>query len=224
MLQRVTGSARTRDGRAGLRRFLRATLAACAAAAAGCALTPTHVPAMGSAQITSDFGTYSIRRVGVVPFQALDSLRLNQHEVGAIETGFHSEFSAGTSFDLVPLRGTDLAEVLPPDPFRKGWYSPETIQTLRDRYRLDALLVGTITSRKVVSPQVLGMQLDLVSCETGATVWSSGIVLDASREDTRDAVAVWASQELGDDHGAAMTLLSPKRFARFAAYQLARLL
>ena len=179
---------------------------------------------MGSARVTSDFATYQVRRVGLVPFSAVDKEVLAAHEVGSLETTFHAEFAAGTNYDIVPLRGYDLTGVIPPDPFRAGWYSPEAILILRDRYRLDAILVGTITSRRIVSPQVLGMQLDLVSCETGATIWSSDLILDAARESTRDAIAIWARRELGEPDGAAMTLLSPKKFAAFAAFQMARLL
>lgn len=185
---------------------------------------PSTVPLMGSARITSDFSTYSIGRVGLVPFRALESTGLAAHEVGIIETAFLSEFATGTPYDVVPLRGMDLAEVLPPDPFREGSYSPEAIRTLRDRYRLDALMIGTITARRVITPQILGVQMDLVSCETGATIWSSDLLLDGSRQDTRAALEVWAMRELGETHGAAMALLSPMKFAHFAAYQTARLL
>ncbi len=187
-------------------------------------VAPVEVPPMGSARITSDFSTYQVRRVGVVPFQAVEAMGLGSHEIGAIETSFQTELAASTTFELVPLRGTDLDEVLPPDPFRKGWYTPETIRTLRDRYRLDALMVGSITSRKVVPPQVLGIRLDLVSCETGATIWSSSLHLDASRQETRDAIELWAANQLGDQHASSLALLSPLRFAQFAAYQMARML
>ena len=85
-------------------------------------------------------------------------------------------------------------------------------------------MVGTITSRRVVLPQILGVQLDLVSCETGATIWSSSILIDGSREDTRAAIDIWARNELGEPDGAEITLMSPQRFARFAAYQVARML
>ena len=145
----------------------------------GCQAART-VPMMGSAKITSDFESYTLRRVGVLPFSELNKEPMAAHEVGAIETSFHSEFAAATPYDLVPLRPHDLAELLPPDPFREGWYAPATLRTLRDRFRLDAVLVGTITSRRVVTPQVLGMQLDLVSCETGQTIWSADLQLDAS--------------------------------------------
>lgn len=179
---------------------------------------------MGSAKITSDFESYRLQRVGVLPFSELNKDPMVPHEVGAIETSFHSEFAAATPYDLVPLRIQDLAELLQLDPFREGWYAPSTLRTLRERFRLDAVLVGTITSRRVVAPQVLGVQLDLVSCETGQTIWSSDLQLDASSEETRVAIDTWARTRLGEEHGAKMALLSPKKFASFAAYQMARLL
>lgn len=203
---------------------LRAILVgALALLATGC-LAPLPVPVMGSARIASDFDTYVVQRVGVMPFTSMEGLRLAAHEVGAVETAFHSEFSAATSYDLVPLRPGDLAETKPIDPFRDGWYTAETVRTIRDRHRLDALLVGTITSRKSMTPQVLGVQLDLVSCETGATIWSADILLDASLDQTREAILIWATNELGDEHAAKMALMSPTRFARFAAFQMARML
>lgn len=189
----------------------------------GCQMTQ-DVPMMGSAQITSDFASYSLVRVGVLPFTELSKEPMTRHEIGALETSFHSEFAAATPYDLVPLRAVDLAEVLPPDPFREGWYSPSTLATLRTRFRLDAVLVGTVTSRRVVAPQVLGIQLDLVSCETGQTIWSSDLLLDASFEDTRRSIEIWAMHHLGEEHGARMAMLSPKKFAQFAAFQMARLL
>ncbi len=194
-----------------------------ALAASGCQTSMT-VPMMGSAKITSDFDSYALQRVGILPFTELNKDPMAGHEIGALETSFHSEFATATPYHLVPLRSQDLAEVLAPDPFREGWYAPATLRTLRDRFRLDAVLVGTITSRRVVTPQVLGVQLDLVSCETGQTIWSSDLQLDASNEETRAAIDTWAKGTLGEAHGARMTLLSPKKFASFAAFQMARLL
>lgn len=189
----------------------------------GCA-GPHTVPAMASAEIASDFDTYSIRRVGFVPFRPLDRFVLAPQEVGTIETSFHAEFANGTPYDIVPLRGEDLAEIMPAEPFRRGWYPPDVIVTLRDRYRLDAIFIGSVTARRLTPPLVLGAQIDLVSCETGQTIWSSDILLDASVKDTREALQVWAERELGEEHAAEIALLSPRKFAHFAAFQMARLL
>ena len=177
-----------------------AALVALAFGAVSC-VGPHTVPAMGSAEIASDFETYRIQRVGFVPFRPLDRFVLPTNEVSAIETSFHSEFATGTPYDIVPLRADDLAEIMPAEPFRRGWYPPEAILALRDRYRLDAVFIGSVTARRLTPPLVLGAQLDLVSCETGQTIWSSDILLDASSRDTRDALEVWAQRELGEEHG-----------------------
>lgn len=200
-----------------------AALAALLAPLTGCAVD-REVPLMGSARITTDFETYSIDRVGLLPFRALDSDAVAGHQVSEVARAFHSELSTATRYDVVPLSGDDLAEVLPPDPFREGSYTPQAIRTLRDRYRLDALLLGTITSQRVIRPQVVGAQLDLVSCETGATIWSADILVDGAREDVRRAIEVWADERLGDPDEAPITLMSPLKFTQFAAYQMARLL
>ncbi|MEM6674497.1 MAG: hypothetical protein AAF726_16745 [Planctomycetota bacterium] len=189
----------------------------------GCA-GPATVPAMASARIASDFETYAVRRVGFVPFRPLGRSDVAPHEVEAIETSFHAEFAVATPYDIVPLRGEDLAEVLEAEPFRRGWYPPASIVALRDRYRLDAVFIGSVTARRLTPPLVLGVQLDLVSCETGQTIWSSDVLVDASQGETREALDVWAQHELGEHHAAEIALLSPRKFAHFAAYQLARTL
>lgn len=206
-------------------RLVRAFAASAALAVSAC-VVPGPVPMMGSARIAADFETYQVQRVALLPFRAVDKSpgALAAHEIGALETSFHAELANGTPYDLIPLRGQDLAAVLPPDPFRDGWYTPDAIRQLRDRFRLDAVMVGTVTSRRVVPPQVLGVQLDLISCETGATIWSADLLVDAARDDVRDAVAAWSTRSLGEDDGGAMVLLSPRRYAHFAAFQLARLL
>lgn len=199
------------------------TLPVLAALVASCA-APTSVPTIGSAQIVSDFESYTIRRVGFLPFQPLHASQLAPQDVGSIETSFHAEFASSTPYDIVPLSESDLSEIADLEPFRKGTYAPAAILAIRDRYRLDALLVGSVTARQVTPPLVLGAQLDLISCETGQTLWSADILLDASIEATRDALRIWASEELGEEHAARMAMISPRKFAHFAAYQMARLL
>ena len=190
---------------------------------AGCKTT-IEVPAMGSAEIVSDFESYTIRRVGFLPFLPLHSAQLGAADVSSIETSFHAEFSSGTPYDIVPLSVGDLSEIPQLEPFRKGTYAPGAIIAIRDRYRLDALLVGSVTARQVTPPLVLGAQMDLISCETGQTIWSADLLLDSSIAETRDALGVWAAEELGEEHAARMAMISPRKFAHFAAYQMARLL
>lgn len=200
-----------------------ALIALLAGFGAGCA-APVSVPTMGSAEIVSDFQTYQIRRVGFLPFRPLHAAQLTPQEVGSIETSFHAEFAAGTPYDIVPLSREDLSEIVSLEPFRRGTYPPAAILAIRDRFSLDALLVGSVTARRVTPPLVLGAQIDLISCETGQTLWSADLLLDASIAATREGLEIWAAQELGEEHGARMAMLSPRKFAHFAAYQMARLL
>ena len=196
----------------------------CLVSGSSSCIGPATVPAIGSAKIASDFESYSIQRVGFVPFRPLHNSRVAAHDAGAMETSFHAEFATGTPYDIVPLNASDLAEILPAEPFRRGWYPPEAIVAMRDRYRLDAVLIGSVTARRLTPPLVFGAQLDLVSCETGQTIWSSDILLDASSADTRAALETWAARELGQEHAASIALMSPRRFAHFAAFQMARML
>ena len=66
----------------------------------------------------------------------------------------------------------------------------------------------------------------LIDGETGTVVWSAASDLDAGSARVREGVAQWSSGELGNEGSddAEIILLSPRRFARFAAYQLAIML
>ena len=123
---------------------------------------------------------------------------------------------------------SDISEIPGSDPYRRGWYAPRTIIDLAKRYQLDAIFVGTLADTQFFTPQRLAVQLDLVACETGAAIWSGAVYLDASDADVRDSLMVWAADAAIDDHRGSepkdLALLSPRRFARFAAWQLAQLL
>ena len=112
------------------------------------------------------------------------------------------------------------------EPHRRGSFSAGAILDLARRYRLDALLIPTVTDLQVHPPQRLGLSVDLVSAETGQALWSSAVRLDAAQAATRESIETWARAHQGDvsDHTWEVTLLSPRRFARFAAFHLASLL
>ena len=88
--------------------------------------------------------------------------------------------------------------------------------------------MGTLADAQFFAPQRLAVQLDLVACETGAAVWSGAVHLDAADADVRDSLMIWASNPSASDYRGSepsdLALLSPRRFARFAAWQLSQLL
>ncbi len=189
----------------------------------GCAGPSSSVPPLASARVVSDFGTYRLGRVGLLPPVGL---ALTEQSSDDLQAACMAEFSAGTAMEIVRLSVPDLEAVPAMDPHHKGSYPAEAVLALARRYRLDGLLIPTVTDLQVHPPQRLGLSVDLVSAESGQTLWSAAVGLDAAQERTRDSIETWARTRQGDvsDHTWEVTLLSPKRFARFAAYHLASLL
>ncbi len=194
---------------------------------AGCSAIlpePPSMPALATAQVAEDFDTYRLRRIGLMPFEGAD---VTVEQAAGLKSAFFSELSLSTPFELVPLDGRDLEEVHESDPYRRGWYSPDTVVDLSRRYSLDAILFGTVTQSQFFPPQKLSVQVDMVAAETGLVIWSSSVHLDASEERVREGLEVYFTTPDGDDEDGRdwrMALLSPSRFAQFAAYQIASLL
>lgn len=203
-------------------------IAACALGmSAACITIPERrMPALAQAQVSNDFDTYGVRRIGLMPFEGAD---LNAALASALEAGFLAEIGGAGEFEIVALSTTDLDEVASSEPYRRGWYRPKTIIELTQRYRLDAILFGTVTQHRFYPPQTLGLQIDMVASETGLVIWSSSVHLDAADPRVMRGLELFYTRPEDDGDDAAsgsweVALLSPERFARFAAYQVARLL
>ncbi|MCP3914777.1 MAG: hypothetical protein GY711_04355 [bacterium] len=191
-------------------------------ALAACVATEQSVSPIGSAHVVSDFDSYTIDRVGLVPVAGTN---LDLERSSDLQAALLAEFSMATRYEVVELKAGDLAEIPPMEAHRRGWYRGHTIRGIAKRFQLDALLIATLTDEQVFPPQRLGVQVDLVSCETGQTIWAASVHLDAASADTRKSLEIWAKGQLGDlnENGWELVLISPRRFARFAAYQLAQL-
>ena len=183
------------------------------------------MPTLATARVVSDFETYRIARVGLMPF-AGDGL--TEEQSAALEAAFFTEVSHSTPYELVKLTPHDLAEVHESDAYRRGWYAPATIVALARRYSLDALMFGTVTQSQFFPPQKLSVSVDMVAAETGLVIWSSSVHLDATEERVRAGVEAYFSKPDGKAENPTqdwrMALLSPSRFAQFAAFQVASML
>jgi len=197
---------------------------ACAWLLGGCALfggSPHH---LATAQVAEDFPTYEIRRVGLVPFHGSD---VGADLARSLQDSFLAEVGRATDYEVVRLGPTDLAEIPGSEPYRRGWYRPNTILAIGRRFKVDAMLVGTVTQLNPYPPQSLGLNVDLVSAETGLVIWHGSVHLDAADERVRRSLEEYfesKNAEVGSKESIGLTMLSPRRFARFAAYQVAQLL
>ena len=196
--------------------------ALCALFLTGCVSAPPVPATLGSAEVVSDFDTYELRRVGLLPLTC-DALDTDMRE--AIETALLTELDAATSFEIVRLDPADLGEIPRSEPYRTGSYRPGTILALARRYHLDGLFLGTLTDQQFFAPMRLGLQVDLVAAETGLAVWTASVQLDTSRVDVKESLDAWSQVHLGESEtGTHVAYISPSRLARFAAWQIARLL
>ena len=93
--------------------------------------------------------------------------------------------------------------------------------------RVDAILFGTVTQSRFYPPQILSLQIDLVAAETGVVIWSSAVHLDANDKRVLEGLEIYYGRKTAGDESAPsweVSLLSPERFARFGAFQIACLL
>lgn len=181
---------------------------------------PREMPSLAHATVSSDFETYRIHRVGLLPFSGAE---VTAEHARALQHAFHSELSQSTPFEVVLLDEHDLEALEKSEPYRRGWYRPKTIIGLSKRYSLDALAFGTVTQQRTFPPQVLALQVDLVSAETGLVIWSAAVHVGADDPRVRDGLALYYGNE-DDEEAWRLALLSPERLGRFAAFQLACLL
>ena len=198
-----------------------ALLAVLALAAGGC--QATHVgppPKLATFHVATDFDTYRIHRVGLMPF---DGEALTDEEAASMQMSFLVELSRTAPFELVLLDEKDLAEVRESAPYERGWYRPKTIIEVTKRYSLDAVMFGTVVQQQYYPPQMLSVQMDMVAAETGLVVWTAAVHLDANDDRVRQGLQSFYGAGGRDDVDGewSLSLLSPRRFSRFAAWQLA---
>ncbi|MDF1839109.1 MAG: hypothetical protein P1V35_14675 [Planctomycetota bacterium] len=184
------------------------------------ACTTTQGPRvnLASARVVSDFDTYTLRRVGLMPINGMDPTLAESRELA---TMLAAEFAAVTGLEVLVLTPSDLSEVKEMNAHNRGEFNMRTIIEVGKRHRLDGLLVPTLTERNVFPPQRIGLQMDFVATETGMSLWFGNLAADASTKLTQQAVYDWTHNQFSDEHfDDGVVLISPKRFFRFACAQL----
>ncbi len=194
--------------------------AALAALSASCTNTPVPpMPFLASAEVSQDYYGSHFRRVGILPFVGQD---LRDTLSASLQKSMQFEVARSTQYELVLLNPVDFEGIDQSDPHRRGWYHPTTVIELAKRYSLDAIIFGTVTEERFYTPQLLALTVDLVSAETGQVVWTSNLYLDANDRRVKDGLNAYYSDE-ENPNSWRISMISPERFSRFAAYQVARM-
>jgi len=186
-----------------------------------CSATSSSVDVLATTRVAIDRDQYTLRRIGMLP---VESAFLRADEALAFQAALATELSTRWRAEIVPLRGEDVAETPAHQSFRTGRIDPDGIVTMARRYNLDGLVAVTVTDRRAYPPQRLGLEVELTACDTGLPIWAASLRLDASQERTRGAVHAWFDAARNADSVPEtweLCLLSPLRFAEFAAAQVA---
>lgn len=162
-----------------------------------------------------------VRRILVLPFSEEPGIAA---EKDLVRSAYVDELQKLRRFEVVPLP-TDVGEVAVLDAsMRKGRIRAEEIVALCNRYRVDAVVLGSITAWRAYTPPRLGMRVQMVSVHSGSIVWAVDALYDANdRSMVNDLRHFYANVETHDhnQHGWEFDLLSPSRFCHYVAHRFA---
>lgn len=159
----------------------------------------------------------NVRRIMVLPFAREAGVDADPQNV---RDAFVAELQKLRRFEVVPLPATAQEDDELNRSIHRGRLSTEAMVRLCDRYRLDGLLVGTVTAWRAYTPPHLGMRTQLISVHSGATIWAVDALYDSADRTTVDDLQLYSKRTQADDgtlHGWEMNLLSPTKFTNYVA-------
>ena len=105
----------------------------------------------------------------------------------------------------------------------RGAISADALVRLSERYNVDGVVIGTLTSYRPYSPPNLGLRIQMISLHSGRTVWAVDGIYDSNDarviEDLEHYAASFQAEE-ASMHGWEINLLSPRLYAGYVAHRL----
>jgi hypothetical protein len=184
---------------------------------AGCASAPPPAPDVRSYRSPS---IGAVDRILVLPFIPENDF---PDQADMLTARFIQGIRSGT-FTVLPLPDASVTTSLVADVRLRGSVRAADLVKLQEDYRVDAVVIGSVTRYDPYAPQVVGLDVKLVSTRSGMILWQARKVFDATEESVhRDALA-WYDRYVSEteaEFGPEVVLLSPKAFARYACSRLA---
>lgn len=164
----------------------------------------------------------SVRRIMVLPFDEEPGVEA-ECDRARIRDAYLAELQKLRRFEIVPLPASAHESQDMHRSMRDGLLSTEAIVALCDRYRLDGVMLGTVTAWRAYTPPRLGMRTQLVSVHSGAVVWAVDAIYDvADRSTVSDLRHYSAGVRTADGnlHGWEFEAIAPSRFAGYVAHRV----
>jgi len=161
----------------------------------------------------------SVRRIMVLPFATETGVVADSERVRDV---YVTELQKLRRFEIVPLpiSAHEVAQLN--GSMRTGRLSTEAIVTLCNRYRLDGVLVGTVTAWRAYTPPQLGLRTSLVSVHSGSIIWAVDAIYDANDRSTINDLRHYHERVQAQDgnlHGWELNTIAPTRFASYVAHR-----
>ena len=161
-----------------------------------------------------------LHRVLLLPF-TVESQR--DKVVDEVTDAFYIELQKSGKFEIIVPQGFQDILALQNDIWNRGLIRSETIEEAKRRYKVDALIFGTITQYQPYEPPVLGIKIGMFSAISGNIMWSSDAIFDSSDASVVKLVKTYYKEHYKRKqslYGWKIILLSMKRYAQFVAYHM----
>jgi len=161
------------------------------------------------------------RRVVVVPLYAGPGVGAS---VARLDAALATALRETNLYEVAVLTAGDRDLAFPVPGLGLDNLTPDNLRQFRDRHGNDAILVGRVDHFDSYDPIAIGLEVHLVSCRDGETVWSASGHFDGRREDVQADIRLWHRQTVGDGQpsigGWQTVLQSPSLFSRYVADRL----
>ncbi|MCB9877669.1 MAG: hypothetical protein H6835_08730 [Planctomycetes bacterium] len=161
----------------------------------------------------------NVRRIMVLPFRQEADVQV---DTAAVRDAFLAELQKLRRFEVVPLPGAAREDEEINLSMAFGRLSTEAMVRLCQRYSLDGVFVGSVTSWRPYQPPHLGLRTQLLSVHSGSPVWAVDAIYDSSDRSTVRDLQHYVKNTQQDDgnlHGWEINLLSPSKFVGYVAHR-----
>jgi TolB-like protein len=159
----------------------------------------------------------NVRRIMVLPFAHEAGVNADTQQV---RDTFTAELQKLRRFEVVPLpQDAEENDTLHAS-LSRGRLSTDAVVRLCNRYSLDGVFVGSVTSWRPYTPAHLGLRTQLISVHSGAPIWAVDAIYDANDRSTISDLRHYVEHNVRDDgnlHGWEINLLSPGKFTSYVA-------
>lgn len=169
---------------------------------------------------SDEYGDANVRRVLLLPF-TVESER--DKVINEITNAFFIELQKVSKFDIVVAQ--EFQDILSQqrDVWYRGLIKAEIIVEAKKRYKVDAIIFGTITQYRPYEPPVLGIKIGMFSAKSGNIIWSADAIFDSSKAEVIQLIKAYHKEHYQKKQSLyewSIILLSMKRYAQFVAYQM----